>query len=456
MRINIYVKPLCYALFWAMVNCKGPNLTEPLSDPGIIDHIEVKGALSAQIDREAGTIQIVLPESYIDDVVYIDLTLPNGVILNLHPMEPLNSKNQVGFEFKGKSPYNFVVISQNQPVSFSKSYKVFVEHQGPLTARLISPILLYPLSVDPYSYLTATFQINSGLGTIPERPDSNLKLLSKLRDTSDQSILNGQHDPHISTSSFRPTGGINRLSRFRLELAYGQKSFIFPLSPPLRRIALVANADYDRKFVPLPKQKEIELQGGYFQKESKYRVKLVNDLEQSETWIDASFRNPGALTFSIPEKVMDGDYLFNLYESDSLIVKSKYVVSNQVDQSGLGQVWTENLSCPSSTVFFKDPSKVNLSKGQLFYVNPFPLIYDDTKVGVDEHKKLPDLELKSGNQTFILPSKSFADNCYGDSGTLMYFAAYNIPDEIPSGAYEARLITDQVKSLPFWTYFNVK
>lgn len=438
-------------LIFLLFSCKKAEVDAFDRDQDFLKDVRVEGAAKVEIDRETATIAITLPDTYTKDFVYLNLNLYDDAALVLYPQDQLNSPERVGFYYKGSPPFDFTILRDDKLGSVAKSYKVFVEHQGPLRALLTSEVFLEPISAEPYSNLYTSVRFESGVGTIPEKPGSVKRVVPKLMDF--QSTISGTHDEGIKRLVFLNVNAPSLTSAYSLELAYGEKKFTLPARQKLKRMPVLANSDnFDRKFLPLPKDKEILLGGGYFLSGEPYRIQLKNAL-QAPIWLDLKYNNPSQLSFQIPAIVKDGVYLVNLYEKDSLLNSGIYTITDDSNKKAITQMWTESVKCPFGLALMPIGS---IQRGQSLYINPFPLILGNYLDGFNENKALPNLKLKGDKNTVTIKARTRADMCYGNYSIPMYYGEYEIPSDMAPGAYEARLVyPDNVESLSYWDFIKV-
>lgn len=435
-------------LIFLLFSCKKADVDAFDRDRDFLKAVRVEGATKVEIDQEAGTILVTLPETYTKDFVYLYLDLFPGAALTLNFWDTLNAPGRVGFYFKGSSPFNFTLAREDDLGSSAKSYKVYIEHLGTLRASLTSEMFL-----EPYGHIYTSVRFESGVGTIPERPGSTGVVVPRLTDSQSSGTISGTHDEGIKSLVFLNAPAPSLTSAYSLELTYGEKKFTLPARQKLRRVPVLANADnFDKKFSALPKNKEILFGGGYFLSGEPYRIELKSAF-QNPVWLDLKYGNPSRLTFQIPASVNDGVYLISLYEKDSLLNSSIYTITDDHTKKGITQMWTEDMRCPMGTARMLSG---NVQRGQTLFINPFPIILGNYSDSFDEDRPLPDLKLTGAENTVIINARTRGDLCYGDHSVPLYYGEYEIPSDMAPGAYEARLVhPENVESLSYWDFIRV-
>ncbi|CAG4990292.1 hypothetical protein DYBT9275_00497 [Dyadobacter sp. CECT 9275] len=438
-----------------LIACKHDNDIAPPRDKQFIKSVYVKGASSIAIDSTNGIIQVVLPENYLDDVINIEVILYDGVILS----DTTYSENKIAYKFRGARPKQFVVKQQNKDSIIGKYYFIYVRHLGKLTAELASDFLVYPQNkiTEPNDNCIGYIRLNSGMGSLPETPTSPQRLNGLLRDLPGNVNLTGFFDQGFSYLHFEGAYDLLRSRKAELSIFYGDKKFVFPSLPTVQRAPLTALVDVSlRQVGSLPKGKEIIIEGGYFLEDKKYYIKLGNDLHKEEFLVDAFYLGHNRISFVFPANLPDGTYLFSIFEDEDKINEISYTVSNDVSSRGIGQVWTENFSCPDRIIFAKNAERIKLSKGQTFYVNPVPLQTQHVTLPNNPGREFPSLELRNEAGSVTLKSELKTDICYADYTINMFYGAFVIPESISPGNYQARLVySDGGKSFPFWCFFEI-
>ncbi|WP_221392843.1 hypothetical protein [Dyadobacter sp. NIV53] len=429
--MNRKLNLLISCLLIVLISCKKENDVSP-ADAQFLKAVWVKGASEIQLDNASGVILITLPESYTSDIVYLDLDLAAGATLEANP-----SSKRIGFYFKGAYPKPFVIERKNGDQTSTDLYTVYVEHTGKLSAVITSDMLLYPGQED---YGITYIKFNSGIGTVPGNPESTKVPMPTLTGSESSIYIPGRYDVGLSYLSFKNASPLFYSKNITLSLSYGEKKFQFAEKPQIKRAPLSASiSSIDMLFRALPKDKKIGIAGGFFLPNLKYQIKAENDFMENALWLKANYLNNYSLDFEIPSQMADGIYLLTFYEDDTPIKSINCTVTNDSTQTGIGQIWTEEMDCPTE-VIFDNPKRITLKKGDIFYVNPHPLEFQSQYNPLDKYKTLPNLELKTGSEISILTPIVRADWCFGDHSVFVYYGEYKIPQTLPQGKYEARLI----------------
>lgn len=426
-------------------------------EDSFIKSISVIGAKELKLDPDKRIIQIVLPEGYTEPALDIKLDLPEDNKAEVFPDIALPQSNQIKYSFRGASPLLFTVTKKT-PQSPVKQYTVFVKHEGQLSAKLVSEPVFYPS--DSELLVNAEFVLTAGIGSIPETPTDPLGFISSLTDPVNGLTSPGSGVAANNTITIYRGSQFLKSNRLVLDISYGYKKFEFPEFKQIKRSRIEGIVNPYIKFIKtIPKDKVIEIGGGVFLPEKRYRMELSNDRMPGARAFDATFVSFGTLTFKLPGDLPDDHYLFQLYEENTLISKSIEPVSSDSVTKSVGTVWTEFTECPSiqMTVGLGTGKSV-LSKGQTFYAMPLPAIMDGKYGGgIDPNKPLPALELKSGDETLRLQPTVKADWCYGDGGLYVYYGVFKVPANAPSGKYQVRFISkDNTASMPYWSHIEIR
>jgi hypothetical protein len=418
-----------------------------------LEAIKVNGAKEARLDTSTNTIQIVLPESFKDDILDIELSLAAGTELYIPQDLTRYTKNHVRYEFKAAYPETFIVQKTDPAKPGVKYYTVYVQHEGPLTAELKSEFSLTS-SVNDIAG-SVIFKFKSGIGSIPEVPDGKTVFAGSLTDPARNLTSVGEcYESYLNIPKITP---FLESENAVLSISYNEKKFEFPGKQKINRIKPgVRTAPDYHLFRALPREQAI-FTGGVFLPSKHYKINVSNDRMTTPMVLEAKFRDYGSLAVNFPDNMPDDHYLFNIYEENDLIGKMLGTVSADSAKKSFCNIWTTFYECPTFDVPYQT-ERVRLSKGQTFYAMPFPGILEwRYGAGVDKSKPLPDLELKSGDQVIVMKPAVRADWCYGDGTVYAYYGEYKMPANAPSGKYEARFIfAKNERSLPFWSLVEIQ
>ena len=431
--------------------------TDTVKNLGWLKGVKVEGATEVVVDTVGKTVSITLPPSFTKDTLFLDLETYPGAAHEPRSWDKLSTPNRVGISyFRGGGMIVFDVLRPNNGQPTGKSYGVYVDCTGSLTASLTSGLMLHPSREAPYSSVQASLKLTSGIGTIPEKPGGTKRLTSKLIDLGSGRPVEGLYGEPVATFFLENTKPLNLAAEYALELEYGEKKFVFPGRQKLERAARSAYPyEFNDLFKTLPRNQEILLSGGYFLSDLNYRVKVESAFHPG-LWLTAKYKNPSMLAFTLPSGTADGNYLISLYEGESLVQSFNFNVSSDAKAKGIRSISTETMSCPPCAS--RDVTLRNLSfqKGKPMFVSPFPAILGSFYGAFDPNQKLPDLELKNAQGKVIIKAKTRADGSYADATIQLYFGEYTIPTNLASGDYEARLLYEDSKNtIPFWTLIKI-
>lgn len=422
-----------------------------------IKSIKVKGATEVKLDSTRRIIQVILPESFTDDLLDLDINPGDGMELEYPGDSALYIKNHIRYYFRATYPQDFKVYKTN--VAFAKEnwYTICVKHEGPLKAILTSELTLYPNGQDVAA--RADFKIISGLGSIPETPGGKTKAVPVLKDPAQNVTSSGYAGFNPGSLVISEGSKFLKSDRMLLSITLGDKTFQFPEIRQIKVSKTSAQIDWNRKlFRTITKGKTMRIHGGVFFPANQYRVQVSNDRLGAPRWYDAKFLDYGTLAFELPQDLPDDQYLFNIYEGNAVVGKSIEPVAADSVKASVGAVWSGFAECPIFQVFPTSHQPISLNKGQTLYAMPFPIIFEG-QYGkpIDPNKPLPDLELKSGGQSLRLQPEVKADWCYADGSMYVYYGVYKVPAAAQPGKYEARFILDKnERSMPYWTQIEIR
>ncbi|KAA6439012.1 hypothetical protein FEM33_12030 [Dyadobacter flavalbus] len=441
----------CFLLFITASCKKDADLLPAIEQ--FVKNVKVKGAREVKFDHETRIIQIILPADYTDDLVRLDLDMYKGASLVINGSDSLFSAEQVQFHYKATTSVVFNV--QRDDTGFTKGYSVLVDHQGKIDAEITSDVLLYPFMGDTSSII-AKVRIKAGVGTISDDLRSPELLTGTLSDPEKSFQITGQYSVSSSLINFISDRDILNASNLLFSLSYNGKNYTIPVPVKISRAPLDAYIPSQFLSIPLTRNRLFTIYGGSFLKDETYRVKITNDAQTDPVWIEATYKNRGKLTFTVPSQLAEGNYLISYYEGDNLISSQSASISDNSKVKTVGLIWTQQSECPSNDVLYQAPQKVRIKAGLDVYAAASPFILQGQYIAVDPNKTLPDLELKNAGHTYVIRAKVNVDACYGDRSYYIYYGAYTIPAHAVGGSYEARFIyADKEHSLTYWNFIEV-
>jgi hypothetical protein len=424
------------------------------SNDQLIRSILVKGAKSVTLDTTQRNIQIVLPESFTSDIIDLELNVVNGADLVKPSYSTLYEGNHVRYYFKGMAPEEFAVSRPVKNAILARRYRVFVIHEGPLAAEFTSEFATANSGSEFISGEIA-LRFKSGMGSYPAIPNEGSKLVATLENKGKK--FNVASNYYGGNLYFQEINPLLDTDDNEVSLVYGEKTFRFPTKQKIKKgRARIFFAYENLLFKAFPKGKTVSFSGGIFVGSKKYEVKIENDRMPSPLTFQAIPKHVGSLTLQFPESLPDDHYLASIYEDDSLIGKSPIVIAKDSLQRAIGQMWTQPAVGSSfSVVFQNDPVKT--AKGKVLYANLFPVMVEGTNLPFDTTKVLPELELRNVGYSKSLKAVTKGDPSYGDGVFRLYYGAYTIPADVPTGKYEARFVfAKNERSLPFWSLVEIQ
>ncbi|MGG7665436.1 hypothetical protein [Dyadobacter sp. BHUBP1] len=454
------MKKVCFYLFALVICCLAGCKKEKDLDPEktlkedlFLRSIKVAGAREVTIDTARNYIQIVLPEGYTDDIVDLQVDAAPGAELVLDPWKTLYSAGHVKYHFRAAYPENFTMVVKSS--SRTKSYKVFVEQEGPLTAELTSDLDLQVGDANTAAAV-AKIRLKSGVGSVPERPDLQEQIVPFLRNSSKNVNVKGSFDNGLGVIFFEDILSLMEAEGTALSIEYGEKAFSFPQKLKLKRAKVsLFVVQPDRLFRVFQTGKTIEFDGGIFLNSQKYTLKLHNDASSSEVTLPATITDLSTLKTQFPASIADGQYKVSFFENTQLITQAAIVIARDSTVKAIGQMWTGGQGIPWEEIWKTQPMAI--SRGQELFVNPFPAIIDASAQPFDNKKKVPDLALKLNGKITVLKATVKEDPKYADNSIRIYYGAYRIPADLLPGRYEATMVLDNKQySLPYWSRVEIR
>lgn len=335
----------------------------------------------------------------------------------------------------------------------TKTYEIYVKHPGQLKAAIetgsefqLSSSGGFELSCD----------LITGIGTVPDSPGAEAKLIPALIDGSTGKEIIG--NTWLNGIYFENAGQFEKSDQLSVVLRYGDKTF-----------ELVKNKKFlpARSFVYLfgdfplfsaaPLNKEIPISGSGFSAKASYKVTVQSDFLTNPVTVPATFGDATSLKCTLPSGIPDGSYTVNVFENDTLVKSLVRVIARNEKEKAIGQIWLSQNEyfINGSTYFYA--RKIVAERGRAIYVNPFPAILGQMYAAFNPYQALPDLQLKNGGKTITLKPVVKADPSYADGSFKVYYGQYTIPADFTPGSYEARLsYPDKTESLPFWNKIEVR
>lgn len=458
---NFYtMKKVCYFLFASMIclgaGCKKEKELDPeetLKENSFLRSIKVAGAREVTIDTARNYIQIILPEAYTNDIIDLQLNAAPGAELVLNSWTPLYSPGHVKYHFRATYPENFTITNKSN--NQTKSYKVFVEQEGPLTAELLSDLDIRIGGANTATGV-ANIRFKSGVGSLPARPDASQQILPFLKNSSKNANVKGYFDNGLGQIYFEDIFSLMETEGTVLSIEYGEKAFSFPEKLKLKRGKVVLYVvQPDRLFRVFQTGKSITFDGGIFLNAQKYSLKLHNDASSPEVTLPATVTDLSTLKTQFPATIPDGQYKVSFFENTQLITEASIVIARDSTVKAIGQMWTGGPGLQWDEIWKSLP--IAISRGQELFANPFPAIIDASSKPFDDKKKIPDLALKLNGKVTVLKGAVKEDTKYADNSIRIYYGAYRIPADLPPGQYEARMVLDNKQySLPYWSRVEIR
>lgn len=423
------------------------KITE-LTDVNFIQYLEIAGSEKITFDSTIQAYLVDLPAGYQTEDIAIKFKFYPGAYLTAgHSLE---SAELLDFAYRGRRPLTFQIASAKEQV---KSYTLYVRHKGELKASIPSGD---DLACDPDGNLQIPIEILSGVGTIPDAPESNIELLTILKDNAGNRQASGHYFQASSYfNDILPFVGSNDVS---VELKFGSKSLLLAQKRKLLRIQTLVNYIGEYNFaMPVPISKSVELRGNGFSDKKRYSLKIENEWLAKPVTADVKFESDRKLNATLPASLPAGSYAVSIFQNDTLLNKLVTVISNEAQEKAICQIWTTQKEYPTADLKFFSARAISIERGKYLYLNSFPASFGKMYGGFDATTILPALQLKKGIDIISIKAVVKSDASFADGSIPLYYGQYNIPANIQPGSYEARIILpDQSLSLPFWTRIEIK
>lgn len=434
-----------FSLIMLLFGCKErePKTRSTSLETPVLRKATVTGAKQVTIDQQNKIIQIILPETFTADKIRLDLDLVDGVSLGTEG--PF-----FAFNFKGSAP--MVMHVRNNYTDALFPYKIFVDLEGNMEANLASD-----LTVSPNGSCLANIKFTRGVGTIPERPNENSKMLAYLHNpTEPNSTIEGSGDLIFK---FEDAFKLLSADHVGLKIEYADQKFVLPGKLSLKRFPMEASFDKLSTWWNLmPKNAEVKIKGGCFLKGKKYSVRLGNEPVEAALSVPAAYEDLQHLKFTVPASLSDGNYFVSVYEDDLKISDAIYTISNKDDQKGIQQIWKDyNPKVTFIALLSGEPTPIIANAGKELYVNPYPMLIGFYKGAEVPLEKLPTLKISGNGVMYELVPKKMIDDSFGDNALVLYYGAYTIPADIKPGNYKMHLkYKDWGETTPFCKLLEIK
>ena len=225
--MKLIFKPLLSLLVFILCTCTDDDRSIPVSERYLKD-VTIAGAQNVTLNNDQDFIQITLPETYTKDSIELDLKFGEGSGLSQNRLVAGTSGNKIWLLYKGQ-PSGGLQIWRKQDSSY-KTYRIYVEHLGPLRAELAADTIcilgkLEGSDLGNFIVLNNSIKIISGMGTSPSRPDLNEAFVT-MRDSLDTILSTGRFNPRILYMSADTSIISGR--KVSIQLTSDDKVFSFP------------------------------------------------------------------------------------------------------------------------------------------------------------------------------------------------------------------------------------
>ncbi|MCF0071327.1 hypothetical protein LZD49_12670 [Dyadobacter sp. CY261] len=418
----------------------------PLTDSAFIQYIDVPGADKIIFDSTIDAYLITLQAGFTESEIRIQFKLYPGAYLT---WTNSGSSTLINFAFKNKTPLGLQISSSSQQI---KTYQFFVKHPGPLKAS-VDPVYDFRLSTSGACEIP--YDLISGVGTVPESPDSKATLSATLTDDGTGSRLDGFAS--VNAVYFQNANPFKESSQLNVVLKFGDKMFELAKN---RKFLPVRSLVYRFGEFPLfsaaPLNKQILISGNGFMAKDRYKVTVESDFLLNAVTVPATFADSASLWCTLPSSLPNGSYSVSIFQNDTLVNALIRTISSNDKEKAIGQIWLSQIDYPIDRPIYYYARKIVAERGGALYVNPFPAVLGRMYSAFDPTTILPDLQLKNAGRTVNLKADIRSDPSFADGSFNVYYGKYAVPSELSPGLYEARLLyPDQTVSAPFWSKIEV-
>jgi hypothetical protein len=424
--------------------------TGPIKEIDVVD-VSIEGVDAKDVSVGEDMIIIHLPENYAGgDYIKPNFTFGVGY--------STRSELVNGFSYEGKE----LSFGLDNAVKGGRVFKIFVIPYQPIS--LTKPVRDHQITLGPDAGIKVPVQFRGTTLTVNDSGKIVENPVVVLKNQTTGEVMHWLY-PNIDAGdgvktlnlSFPATiaGGT-----YTAEIVWGSKSEVLSRNVTIRPGALQLRRD--RWYMVQP-SRYFELTGFNISKESKYELTISND-HTTPRKIPMHFKNAGALTGDVPTDLETGNYKATYWQDgkvvepyDEKIGIDKYMGDDQFyikkvpDQSLL-----RIISQPSHARTFQTdmgislgyyPSFVDISRKE-------PLIaYRQRSSGPFPDRNDLVLVNKQSKKEYIVP---YSGDFYRLFDGFIVLLGYNIPDQIPTGKYEAYITTDSDKTEKYSQLINIK
>lgn len=419
----------------------------PLTDSAFIQYIEVPGADKIVFDTALDAYQITLQAGYTANDIGIQFKLYPGSYLN---WSNTASNTFIDFTFKNKPPLRLQITTA---FGHTKTYDFYVKHPGQLKAAIETG---NEFELTSNGGFALSYDLITGIGTVPESPGAETKLIPTLTDGRSGKEIIG--NTWFNAIYFENAKQFEKSEQLSVVLRYGDKTFELAKNRKFRpvRSFVYLFGDFPL-FSAAPLNKPILISGAGFSAKSNYKVTIQSDFFSNAVTVPVTFSDSASLKCTLPSGIPDGSYTISVFENDTLVKSLVRVIARNEKEKAIGQIWVSQNDYFISDLTYNYARKIVAEKGRAIYVNPFPAILGQMYAAFNPYQALPELQLKNGGERITLKAEVKADPSFADGSFKVYYGRYTIPAELTPGAYEARLsYPDKSVSMPFWNKIEVR
>lgn len=298
--------------------------------------------------------------------------------------------------------------------------------------------------------------IITGIGTVPESPGAETKLIASLADGSTGREIIG--NTWLNKIYFENARQFEKSSQLSVVLRYGDKTFELAKNRKFLPVSAYVHLFGDFPlFSAAALNKPIPISGAGFSAKAAYKVTIQSDFLSNAVTVPALFSDANSLKCTLPSGIPDGSYTVNVFENDTLVKSLVSVIAGNEKEKAIGQIWVSQNDYFINSRTYYHSRKIITERGKSIYLNPFPAILGQMYAAFNPYQALPDLQLKNGRSSITIKPVVRADPSYADGSFKVYYGQYTVPIDLASDYYEARLsYPDKTESLPFWNKIEVR
>jgi len=422
--------------------------TGPIKEIDVID-LSIDGVDAKNVSVGEDLIVIRLPEGYTGgDYIKPHFTFGVGY--------STRSELVNGFSYEGKE----LSLGLDNAVRGARTFKIFVIPNKPII--LPEPVRDHQITLGPDAGIKVPVTFHGTTLTVNDSGKIVQNPIVMLKNQVTGRLAYWLH-PEIDTPEGVKTLKVSfpatiASGNYTAEIVWGSKSEVLSRNVTIHTGAVQLRRD--RWYMVQP-SRYFELTGFNISKESKYEITISND-HTTPRKIPMHFKNAGILTGSLPADMETGNYKATYWQDGKVIEPydeklgvDKYIGDDQFYIKKVSdQPLLRIISQPSRAKAFQNemgialgyyPSFVDISRKE-------PLIAYRQRSGAFPNRNDLVLVNAQSQKEYTVP---YSNSVYVIFGGFISFLAYNIPDQVPAGKYEAYIVTEFDKTEKYSQFINI-